>query len=83
MSAEKFIEKIIYKKTKCRFLYVSKNFKFGFKRKGNIKTLEKFEDKFNYNNIVTKPFKKNNKTISSTFIRNKIRMTKQKKHELG
>ena len=76
MSAEKFIEKIIYKKTKCRFLYVSKNFKFGFKRKGNIKTLEKFEDKFNYNNIVTKPFKKNNKTISSTFIRKKIRSGK-------
>ena len=76
LSAEKFIEKIIYKKTKCRFLYVSKNFKFGFKRKGNIKTLEKFEDKFNYNNIVTKPFKKNNKTISSTFIRKKIRLGK-------
>ena len=32
LSAEEFIEKIIFKKAKCRFLYVSNNFKFGFKR---------------------------------------------------
>jgi riboflavin kinase/FMN adenylyltransferase len=73
LTAEEFIRKIIYKKTKCKYLYVSKNFKFGFKRKGNIQTLKKFENKFNYKNIITKPYKKNNKTISSTFIRNKIR----------
>ena len=70
-SAEEFIKKIIYKKTKCKFLYVSKNFKFGFKRQGDIKTLKKFEKIYNFRNIVTKPFKKNNKTISSTFIRKK------------
>ena len=75
-SAEEFIEKVIFKKTKCKFLYVSKNFKFGFKRQGNIKTLKKFEKKYNFKNIVTKPFKKNNKTISSTFIRKKIRSGK-------
>ena len=44
-SAEEFIKKIIFKKTKCKYLYVSKNFKFGFKRQGNIKTLKKFEKK--------------------------------------
>ena len=31
LTAEKFIEKIIFKKTKCKYLYVSKNFRFGFK----------------------------------------------------
>ena len=75
-SAEEFIKKIIFKKTKCKFLYVSKNFKFGFKRQGNIKTLKKFEKKYDFKNVVTKPFKKNNKTISSTFIRKKIRLGK-------
>ena len=75
-SAEEFIKKIIFKKTKCKFLYVSKNFKFGFRRQGNIKTLKKFEKIYNFRNIVTKPFKKNNKTISSTFIRKKIRSGK-------
>ncbi len=75
-SAEEFINKIIFKKTKCKYLYVSKNFKFGFKRQGNIKTLKKFEKKYNFKNIVTKPFKKDNKTISSTFLRRKIRLGK-------
>ena len=75
-SAEEFIKKIISKKTRCKYLYVSKNFKFGFKRQGNIKTLKKFEKKYNFKNIVTKPYKKGNKTISSTFLRKKIRFGK-------
>ena len=75
-SAEEFIKKIIFKKTKCKYLYVSKNFKFGFKRQGNIKTLKRFEKKYNFNNIVTKPYTKGNKTISSTFLRKKIRLGK-------
>ena len=76
LSPEQFISKIINKKTKCRYLYVSRNFKFGFKRRGNIKTLKKFEQEFNYKNIITNPFKKNKKTISSTIIRKKIRAGK-------
>ena len=73
LTAEKFIEKMIFKKTKCRYLYVSSNFRFGFKRKGNIRTLKKFEKKFNYKNIIIKSFKKKNNVISSTLIRKKIR----------
>ena len=76
LTAEQFIKKIIYKKTKCKYLYVSENFKFGFKRRGNIQTLKKFEKQFNYKNIITKPLKKNGQTISSTFIRKKIRAGK-------
>ena len=52
-SAEQFIRKIIFKKTKCRYLYVSKNFKFGYKRQGNIRTLKKFEKKYRFKNIIT------------------------------
>ena len=76
LTAKQFIEKIIYKKTNSKYLYVSKNFKFGFKRKGNIKTLKKFEKKFKYKNLVTNPLKRSNKVISSTFIREKIRSGK-------
>jgi len=75
-SAEQFISNIIHKKMKCRYLYVSRNFKFGFKRRGNIQTLKKFEKQFNYKNIITNPYKKNKKIISSTFIRKKIRAGK-------
>ena len=73
LTAEKFIEKIIFKKTKCKYLYVSNNFRFGFKRKGNIRILKKFGKKFNYRNLIIKPFKKKNNVISSTLIRKKIR----------
>ena len=72
LTAEKFIENIIYKKINCKYLYISKNFKFGFKRKGNLKTLKFFENKFGYKSIITKPYKKNKKIISSTIIRKKI-----------
>jgi len=73
LSPEEFIKKIIHKKTNCRFLYVSKNFKFGFKRKGNIETLKKYEKQYDFKNVIVKPFKVKKKTISSTFIRKKIR----------
>jgi len=76
LTAEDFIKKIIYKKIKCKYLYVSRNFKFGHKRRGNIKTLKKFEKLFDYTRVITKPYKKNNKIISSTIIRKKIRAGK-------
>ena len=72
LTAEKFIEEIIYNKTKCSFLYVSKNFKFGYKRKGNIQTLKKYEKLYNFKSLITRPYKKNKKIISSTLIRKKI-----------
>ena len=72
LTAEKFIKKIINNETRCKFLYVSKNFKFGFKRHGNIKTLKKYEKLYNYKSLITKPFRKNKKIISSTLIRKKI-----------
>ena len=58
LTAEEFIENIIYKKINCKYVYISKNFKFGFKRKGNLKTLKFFENKFGYKSIITKPYKK-------------------------
>ena len=76
LSAEEFIKKIIHKKTSCRFLYISKNFRFGFKRKGNIETLKKNEKQYNFKNVIVKPFKAKGKIISSTFIRKKIRKGK-------
>ena len=76
LSAEEFIKKIIYSKTSCKFLYVSKNFRFGFKRKGKIETLKKYEKQYNFKNLIIKPFKIKNRIISSTFIRKIIRKGK-------
>ena len=72
LTAKQFIIKIINNKTKCKFLYVSKNFKFGYKRQGNVKILKKYEKPYDFKSIITKPFKINKKIISSTLIRKKI-----------
>jgi riboflavin kinase/FMN adenylyltransferase len=72
LKAEQFIKKIINNKTKCKFLYVSKNFRFGYKRQGTIQTLKKYEKLYNFKSLITKPYKKKKKIISSTLIRKKI-----------
>tara|TARA_B110000261_G_scaffold149073_1_gene175423 strand:- start:172 stop:1077 length:906 start_codon:yes stop_codon:yes gene_type:complete len=72
LTAEKFIKKIINNKTKCKFLYVSKNFKFGYKRQGSVKILKKYEKLYNYKSLITKTYKINKKIISSSLIRKKI-----------
>ena len=56
-SAERFINKIIYKKINPKFIFVSNNFKFGNKRKGNINLLKRLSDKYDYRLINTKAFK--------------------------
>ena len=76
LSAEEFIKIIIYNKIESKYLYVSKNFKFGKNRLGNISTLKKFENIYKYKTIITSPFKKQKKTISSSLIRKKIELGK-------
>ncbi len=78
ISAEQFIKKIIYSKINAKYLFVSKNFKFGRKRKGNIKTLKKFENNFGFKTIITPPLRKSKKIISSSLIRKKISQGKIK-----
>ena len=74
-----FIYKILFRKIKCKYLYVSKNFKFGNKREGNVSKLKKFEKKFFYKTIITPPLKKRKKTISSTIIRKLLKSGEVKK----
>jgi len=68
-SAKNFIKNIIYKKINPNRIFVSNNFKFGHKRKGNLFLLKKFEKKYNYKLIKINPFKHKKKIISSTRIR--------------
>jgi len=72
LKAEQFITKIINHKTEAKFLYVSRNFKFGFKRQGNIQILKKYEKLYDYKSLIIKTYKKDKKVISSTLIRKKI-----------
>ena len=69
LNYQEFIYKVLYKKIRCKYLYVSKNFKFGKNREGNVSKLKKYEKKFFYKTIITPPLKKNKRTVSSTIIR--------------
>ena len=72
ISADNFIKRILFDKLKSKYIFVSRNFRFGKKRNGDINTLRKFEEKFSYKTIITIPYQKNKKIISSTLIRKNI-----------
>ena len=72
MTADNFIKKILVNKIKSKYIFVSHNFRFGKKRDGNINTLKKFEKKYFYKTVITSPYQKNKKIISSTSIRKNI-----------
>ena len=65
-----FIKEILYKKLNCKFLFVSNNFRFGYKREGDVKLLINHEKNYDYKVVNPKPVIKNKKTVSSTLIRN-------------
>ena len=72
LTADKFIKNILYRRIKFKFIFISKNFKFGKNRKGNIYTLKEYEKLYNYKTIIINPFKFNNKVLSSSLVRRKI-----------
>ena len=72
ISAEKFIKEIIFKRINPRLVFVSNNFRFGNKRKGNVHLLKKFSKKYNYRLVNTKAFKHKGKMVSSTLIRKSL-----------
>ena len=71
-SAESFISNTIFKKINPKLIFVSSNFRFGNKRKGNINLLKKLSKKYNYRLINTIPYKHKNKIVSSTLIRKSL-----------
>ena len=73
ISSENFIREIVYKKLKVKLIFISKNFRFGKNRAGDIKLLKKREIFFKYKTQTITPLNKKNLTVSSTLIRNKIK----------
>ena len=69
LSAKSFVNKVLFKKLKSKYVFVSRNFKFGKKRIGDVATLKSFEKKYFYKTIITVPLKKEKKIVSSSLIR--------------
>ena len=73
-----FIENILGKKIKAKFIFVSNNFKFGNKREGDVKQLINYEKRCNYKIVKPKPLLIKRKIISSSLIRNYLQIGKLK-----
>ena len=71
-----FIENILKKKFKARFIFVSNNFRFGNKREGDVKQLIKCETKYDYKIVKPKPLIKKKKIVSSSLIRSYLQKGK-------
>ena len=69
ITAENFIKNIIYRKINPKRIFVSNNFRFGNKRKGNVNLLKRFEKKYDYKLFKITPDKYKKKIVSSTKVR--------------
>jgi len=69
ISAKNFIKKILFKQISPKQIFVSNNFKFGNKRKGNVKLLKKLSKKYNYRLLKINPYKFQKELVSSSRIR--------------
>ena len=66
----KFIEEILYKKLKAKYIFVSNNFRFGNKREGDVNQLIACEKKYNFKIIKPRPVIIKKRIVSSSLIRN-------------
>ena len=71
-----FINKILMKRLNAKFIFVSNNFKFGYKREGDVRQLIEYENKCNYKIIKPKPLLIKKKIVSSSLIRNYLQKGK-------
>jgi len=74
-----FIKEILFKKLEAKHIFVSNNFKFGNKRKGDVNQLIKNERIYNYKIIKPLPLILSQKVISSTYIRSLLEKGNLKK----
>ena len=74
-----FIKKILGKKLKPKFIFVSNNFRFGNKREGNVQQLIRFETECGYKVVKPEPLLINKQIVSSSIIRNFLQKGQLKK----
>jgi len=79
ITPEKFIKNIIVKKIDPKFIFVSNNFRYGNKRKGDVKQLITEGKKYGFNIIKPKPLRINKRIVSSTLIRELLKKGRIKK----
>lgn len=72
MSAEQFVEEILVKTLRVRFLLVGSNFRFGFKRQGDTLLLKKLSLSHNFEVAEASTYDLDGTRVSSTWVRKMI-----------
>ena len=78
ITSKQFIKNIIVKKINPKFIFVSNNFRYGNKRKGDVKELINEGKKFGFKIVKPEPIRTKKQIISSTLIRNFLKKGKIK-----
>jgi len=73
MSPEKFVKEILIDKLKATKVVMGSNSTFGKNSKGNIDTMKKLAEKYNFEVIEVELLKENGKIVSSTDLRNEMK----------
>jgi riboflavin kinase/FMN adenylyltransferase len=73
MSPEKFVKNILIEKLNAKKIIMGSNSTFGKDSKGNIDTMKKLANKYNFEVIEVELLKENGKIVSSTSIRNELK----------
>lgn len=73
ITKEKFLDEIIKRKINPKFLVIGEDFRFGYKAKGNVDFLKRYFEEQNVKVNVIPLLKVNDKTVSSTLIRELIK----------
>lgn len=74
MQPEDFIKNVLVDKLKMKIAIVGENYRFGYNASGDVKFLKEASIKYGYNVNVIKHIKINDKTVSSSYIRDLIKL---------
>ncbi len=69
MKADDFIREILYKRLSAKFLLVGYDWRFGYRREGEIELAKELGEKLGFEVMSVEPFKINGHIVSSTLIR--------------
>lgn len=73
VSAEDFIEKIIHQLFHAKYVVVGTDFNFGCEKRGDVKMLAEYADKYDYQLIVIEKERYKDRIISSTYVKEVVK----------
>ena len=67
--AEDFLKHVLFKRLRCRYLLVGYDWRFGYRREGEVELAKEMGQRLGFEVETAEPFYKNGHIISSTYIR--------------